>query len=396
MNSKHTALLAMASMLSTCSAVGLADTASSTAGQAGPAPVTVSTASVPIGITPSTHPIRAIHVTSWQAGSGKYRHYLDTMFKTTIVNAVTIDIKEYQGEVYIPGVPVTQEVHSYVSAMPDLEKWLAELKKQGIYTIARQVVFKDNIMPRKLHNAGVHTQQGELWFDRHHVSWADPYNKEARRYNLLIALQAAKLGFDEVQFDYIRFPTDGNLKMIHYDKPHDPKSACGALVEFLNEAAQLLHPMGTKISIDVFGLTTSDTGGMGIGQMIVPMTQKADYVCPMVYPSHYAKGEYGIPVPNSEPYKTVRHGLRDAIKVLGPEEARKLRPYLQDFSLGVHYGKKEVLAQIQAAAELGILDWSLWNPRCVYTLSALTPDVQPALPAASPAPKTYQVNDSTR
>ena len=352
------------------------------------ASVAASTPAV-FSVSTSTHPIRAIHVTSWQAGSTKYRRYLANLFEHTMVNAVVIDIKEYQGEVYIPGVTAAQEVRAYVKAMPDLATWLIDLKKRGIYTIARQVVFKDNIMPRKRPTAGVQNYQGELWYDRHHVAWADPYDKEARRYNLLIALQASKLGFDEVQFDYIRFPTDGNLHAIHYPVPHNSASASAALVEFLSQANQLLHPLGTKISIDVFGLTTSDNSGMGIGQLLAPMTEKADYVCPMVYPSHYARGEYGIPYPNSEPYKTVHYGLRDAVKALGPEQARKLRPYLQDFSLGVHYGLKEVRAQLQAAADVGIQDWSLWNPRCVYTVSALTT-------APEPRPNSFHVNVSTR
>src|SRR5438105_2851958 len=142
---------------------------------------TTSTATAPVSaseavvVIPSTHPIHTLHVTCWQAGSTKYRRYLDNLFKTTVVNSVTIDIKELQGEVYIPGVIAAQEAHAYVSAMPDLAQWLADLKKRGIYTIARQVVFKDNIMPRKRPALGVHNHEGELWYDRHRVTWLDPY-----------------------------------------------------------------------------------------------------------------------------------------------------------------------------------------------------------------------------
>jgi hypothetical protein len=342
--------------------------------------VSVSSSAVPAPsytLTPSTSPIRAIHVTCWQVSSKKYRAYLDRMFKETMVNAVTIDIKEYKGEVYIP-VKMAKEVGAFVNAIPDLPAYLAELKKRGIYTIARQVCFKDDIMPRKRPALSVHNQQGEIWYDKHHNTWLDAHNKEAHRYNLLIALQASEMGFDEIQFDYIRFPTDGNLKAIRYPIAHTRQSASDALVEFLAQAHQLLTPRGTRISIDVFGLTTSDNTGMGIGQLIVPMTEQVDYVCPMVYPSHYAKGEYRIPNPNTEAARTVHHALRDAIKTLGPAQAHKLRPYLQDFSLfGVHYGTKEVRAQIQAAADLGIMDWTLWNPRCVYTLTALQTPPEP-------------------
>ncbi|OGR89618.1 MAG: hypothetical protein A2992_02215 [Elusimicrobia bacterium RIFCSPLOWO2_01_FULL_59_12] len=345
-------------------------------------------AAPPFILTPSTHPIRAIHLTCWNAGSPKYRRWLDNVLNETVINAVVIDVKEFHGEVYLPGAASAKQAGAYVNAVPDLAEWLAELKKRGVYTIARQVVFKDNIMPRKNPSLGVHNHLGELWYDHGHTTWLDPYNKDAWRYNLLIALQASKLGFDEVQFDYIRFPTDGHLQSIRYSVPHNRQAASQALVDFLGQARQLLHPLGTKISIDVFGLTTSDNSGMGIGQRIVPMTEKVDYVCPMVYPSHYYRGEYGLPEPNREPYKTVYYGLKDAVRGLGPL-AQKLRPYLQDFSLGgVRYGPEEVRAQIQAAADVGIQDWSLWNAGGSYTLQALKT-------AATPGPKPYVIQIST-
>ena len=301
--------------------------------------ITVSTNPVS---TSTYKPVHALHVTAWLAGSKKYRAHLNEVFKTTVINTVIIDVKEYEGEVYIPGVPMAEKNGAYVSAMPDIADWVADLKRQGIYTVARIVVFKDNIMPRKNKAMAVKNPQGDLWFDSHKITWLDPFNHEAWKYNTLIALQAAKLGFDEIQFDYIRFPTDGQLSMMRFSKPRTKEAAAAALVEFLRQASQVLHPLGVKISIDVFGLTTSVNSGMGIGQMMGPMTEQVDFVCPMVYPSHYAKGEYGIPNPNDEPYKTIQLGqaMRDALKVLGPANAKKLRPYFQDFSLphrGIRY-----------------------------------------------------------
>jgi hypothetical protein len=329
--------------------------------------------------------MRSLHVTAWMAGSKKYRKHLDELFRTTIVNAVVIDIKEYEGEVYIPGVKMAESSGSYTPAMPDIRSWLADLKRQGVYTVARIVVFKDNIMPRKKKSLAVKNAQGDLWFDRHKITWLDPYNAEAGRYNLLIALEASKLGFDEVQFDYVRFPTDGSLSQMHFSKPYDKKQASQSLIEFLRQARQLLAPMGTKISVDVFGLTTSVSTGMGIGQMFGPMAEQVDFVCPMVYPSHYARGEYGIPNPNDQPYRIIHLALRDALRALGPAHARKLRPYLQDFSLkgrGIRYGKKEIRAQMQAAADLGVDSWTLWNARCSYTLDALRNPIV-AVPAST-------------
>jgi len=330
--------------------------------------------------------VRALHVTAWMAGSKKYRAHLDELFKTTVVNAVVIDIKEYEGEVYIPGVSMAEKAGAYVPAIPDVAAWIADLKRQGIYTVARIVVFKDNIMPRKKKSLAVKNPQGDLWFDRHHVTWLDPYNPEAGRYNLLIALQASKLGFDEVQFDYLRFPTDGSLSQMRFAKPYNKEAAPRALIALLRQARQLLQPFGTKISVDVFGLTTSVSTGMGIGQLLGPMAEEVDYVCPMTYPSHYAKGEYGIPNPNDQPYRIIHLAMHDAIRALGPAGQAKLRPYLQDFSLkgrGIRYGAKEVRAQMQAAEDLGLPSWTLWNARCSYTLGAIQTPVTPSVSTSS-------------
>ncbi len=231
--------------------------------------------------------VRAIHLTASAAGSKRFRKKLDTMFEGSILNAVVIDLKDEGGEVYVPGVKAVERIGSYRREIPDISQWIAELKKRNVYTVGRIVVFKDNIAPRKTPSLAVHNNNGELWFDRKHGTWLDPYNPEAWRYILLIALEAAKLGFDEIQFDYIRFPTDGALATMRFSKPYSRTAASHALIQFLTEASQLLHPLGTKVSIDVFGLTTSVSTGMGIGQIMGPMAEQVDFVCPMTYPSHY-------------------------------------------------------------------------------------------------------------
>ncbi len=336
--------------------------------------------------------IHAVHLTASAAGSKRYRQLrLEKMLSQTMINAVVVDIKEEDGWVYVPGVMMATNAGAFQNAIPDLSSWLTELRARGIYSVARIVVFKDNILPRKRPSLGVHTVNGELWSDRKKTTWLDPYNREAWRYPLLIAQHAARAGFDEVQFDYIRFPTDGNLKSMHFSRPYSRTEASQALVEFLRQARKLLHPLGTKISIDVFGLTTTVSSGMGIGQQMGPMAAQVDFVCPMTYPSHYNKGEYGIPIPNNAPYRTIHMAMHDALKVLGPSQAAKLRPYFQDFSLkgrGIRYGPNEVRAQIQAAADLGVMNWTLWNASCHYTLSALVAPVHSA-PTPLSAPQIH-------
>lgn len=336
--------------------------------------ISTTTLSTPAIATETYPSVRAIHITISAAASKAYREKLDKMFETTVINAVVIDMKDESGEVYVPGVKMAERVGTYRPYIKDLQDWLAHLKSRNIYTVARLVVFKDNLMPRQQPALGVHNIYGGVWFDRKKLTWLDPYNRDAWRYIHLISLEAAKLGFDEIQYDYIRFPTDGALASMRFSKPYSKRAASDALVQFLSEARQLLHPMGVKLSIDVFGLTTSDHSGMGIGQLLVPMTAQVDYVCPMTYPSHYARGEYGMANPNDDPYRTISFAMRDALKMLGPGGAHKLRPYLQDFSLkgrGIPYRTKEVRAQIQSAADKGVMNWTLWNASCRYTLDAI-------------------------
>jgi len=314
--------------------------------------------------------VRGIHLTSWVAGSSKLRATFDQLLDETEINTVVIDIKEYEGEVYIPGVKLAEQYKTYVKAIPDLEKYVARMKSRGIYTVARVVVFKDNIFPRRKPSAGVKDAAGNLWKDRKGITWLDPYSPEAWSYNLDIAERALDLGFEEIQFDYIRFPSDGAIGNCRYSQHHSSTTANTAIVGFLKEANRRLKPRGANISIDVFGLTTTVTHDMGIGQKMMEMAEWVDFLSPMVYPSHYAKGEYRIPDPNKAPYKTVYLSLEGAMKRLGAHGS-KLRPYLQDFSLGYHYGAKEVRDQIQAAYDNDIGEWLLWNPRCVYTRTAL-------------------------
>ena len=337
--------------------------------------------------TPQT--VHGIHLSAWAAGSKKMRVRIDDILDHTEINTVVIAIKEYEGEVYISGVPDAVKHKTFVNAIPDLKEYVAELKKRGIYTIARIVTFKDTKMAQARPDWAVRNPDGTVWKDRKGNSWLDPYNKKAWEYDLSIATRAVEVGFQEIQFDYIRFPTDGDMKLCRYSYAHHTSStAARALDEFLDEAARRIKPLGAKVSIDVFGLTPSARNDMGIGQKIVGMEKEVDYVSPMTYPSHYAKGEYGIPDPNRVPYRVVHKTMYDAIHRLG-KDIVKMRPYLQDFSLGYHYGPKEVRAQIEACEDLGIKSWLLWSPSCHYTKLALR-DKEGKLSSQAQVPKEWK------
>ena len=343
------------------------------------------------------HQIRGIHLTCWGAGSAKSRREIIRKMSGTVLNAVVIALKETDGKVYIPGVEKAARWGSHEGAITDPAAMVKDFKDAHIYTIARIVMFKDKILPKVRKDLAVRTPGGDLWRSRNGATWVDPYNHEVWDYNLDIAELAAKLGFDEIQFDYLRYPSEGNTSLCRYSKPHNRQTATANLKDFLDYARKRLAPYNVKISADVFGLTTTVKDDMGIGQDIATLASGADYVYPMMYPSHYYPGEYGLKNPNSQPFKVINYGLRDAMVKLGPNYAR-LRPYLQDFNLGApKYGPAEVRAQLTAAHLNYLQSWVLWNAGNRYNWEALTPQsyrafvdpsfVAPVFPAAEvPAP----------
>ncbi len=330
--------------------------------------------------------VRGIHLSSWVAGSEKYKKRFEPYLGKDKLNTIVIAIKEYVGEVYINVSELKKKYNTPIIPIPKLEQYLEELKSKDIYTIARIVVFKDNYLAKNFPHLAVKNPDGTVWNDYKGNSWVSPYNKEVWDYNIEVAKKAIEVGFEEIQFDYIRFPSDGNVKLCRYSQKHTSTTASEILVEFLKYAKEKLP--NTTISIDVFGLTPSVEHDMGIGQRFIKMVEIIDFVSPMMYPSHYKKGEYGISDPNKEPYRTVYKTVSDAKKLLA-EKSYKLRPYLQDFSLGYKYGLNEVKAQIKACYDQGIFDWLLWDPKCKYTLEIFDDIIQIY-------PENYKAETSTK
>ena len=314
----------------------------------------------------SSSEVKGMHLSQFVSGSAVLKERIDDLLNNTELNSVVIDVKEIDGIYSMKGI---MNNIAYSTKIPDFSKYVQQLKERGVYTIARIVVFRDNTLPRKRPDLAVKTPEGEVWQDYKKITWLNPYKQEVRDYTLDVCDKAVELGFDEIQFDYIRFPSDGRIKNCRYGVEHSSITASNAVVEFLKQAKKRLAPKGVKISIDVFGLTTTEKGDMGIGQRIVEMTEYVDYVSPMVYPSHYPNGCYGIENPNKEPYRTVYLALAGGIKRLPVE---KLRPWIQDFSMrGVQYGPEQIKAQIQACFDVDVKTWLLWNAACRYTKAGL-------------------------
>jgi hypothetical protein len=316
---------------------------------------------------------KGILMTGYTAGGKTRFPELLGLIKRTELNTVVVDIKDERGEIsWIPRSPQAGMGGAGLNKIKDPAARIRQLHDANIYVIGRIVTFQDNYLSRVRPDLAVHNiETGGLWSNTKGLGWLDPYSTEAQDYAISLAIEAIELGFDEIQFDYIRFPTDGDttkLWFTHKDErlPHE------VIRDFLRRARQQIVPRGAYMSTDLFGLVALVTDDLGIGQRLELIAREVDYVSLMLYPSHYHKPEYGIADPEKEPYKTVSVSLRDAKRRIAGTGA-KLRPWLQDFSLpgGVPYTPKEVRDQIKAAQDLGINEWLLWNARNRYTEDAL-------------------------
>jgi hypothetical protein len=260
----------------------------------------------------------------------------------------------------------------------DVRARLDTLNAHGIYAIARIVVAKDPLLAEGKPAWSVREVDGGLWRDRIGSAWVDAYNDSVWVYAAELAREAVELGFEEVQFDYVRFPDEPRSRMVRAVFParRNGEPQREAVRRQVHLLTGLVKPLGVPVTYDVFGLTASATGDLGIGQVWEDFADVADVVLPMVYPSHYTRGAFGLRRPNAHPYNVVRLALTDALaRSRGPSSAQ-IRPYLQAFTLGrrlPRYTPFEIREQIRAAYELGIESWVLWNPRSVYQRASLPP-----------------------
>jgi hypothetical protein len=240
---------------------------------------------------------------------------------------------------------------------------------KGVYLIGRVVVFEDPRLSAGRPELAIKNPDGSVWRNQAGLGWTNPYDKRVWDYNVSLAEVAARAGFDEIQFDYVRFPTDGDVESIVL--PNKTSTPPGwVIAEFVHYATKRLKPLGVRISTDVFGL--SATRDLGIGQIPKRISKYVDAVYPMVYPSHFGPGEYGLEDPNGSPGPTVEWSLSVFRGELKRSDAA-LIPWLQDFSYGRTYRLADVRAQIDAARLMGARGYLLWNPLGIYTPGALAP-----------------------
>ena len=251
------------------------------------------------------------------------------------------------------------------------------LRAHDVYAIARLVVFKDLLVVAARPDLAIlDTGTGGSWRDWSGATWLNPFGREVWEATVELAVEAARLGFDEVQFDYVRFPSDGDLSTADFGpRPVTPDTRSTAIAGFLGMAGDALKPTGAKVAADVFGYTLLVDTDLGIGQDSARLARLVDVLCPMVYPSHFPDGSLVLPGhPNDFPYETIAISM-DAGKTKLGGTARKLRPWLQDFSLpGLRaYGAEDLRAQIDAAEAAGTGGWMVWDPNNLYHEAAFGP-----------------------
>jgi hypothetical protein len=312
--------------------------------------------------------VRGVHVTMALASlDGKLEEFYD--LTSAGLNTVQLDVKDENGEVAFnrPGVPLARAAQAARTYYNPREA-AAEAEARGIYLVGRVVVFEDPILSRNRPRLAIQRQGGGVWTSSGGLGWTNPYDERVWKYNVDVAAAAVKSGFDEIMFDYVRFPTDGDVASAVYPKrAREHRSA--TIARFLEYARGRLEPMGARVSAAVFGLTA--TREMGIGQRPRRLARHLDVIYPMVYPSHYGPGEYGLDDPDGVPGITVARSLRDFRRALRGRDTM-LVPWLQDFSLGHEYSLEDVEAQILAARDANAKGYLLWNPSGVYTDGALT------------------------
>ncbi len=318
--------------------------------------------------------VKGIYMTSWTASTPSLRNGLVKLVDTTELNTVVIDIKDYTGKIVFP--VKNTELKAFGSEevrIADLPEFIESLHSKGIYVIGRVAVFQDAYFVKHRPDLAVKNKLGTaVWKDRKGISWIDAGSREYWDYIILLANESHAIGFDEINFDYIRFPSDGDMKDISYPwSTTTPKSK--VLKQFFSYLHDHLADSGLKTSADLFGMVTTAQDDMGIGQILENALPYFDYISPMVYPSHYPPTFQGFKEPEAHPYEVVKYAMAEGVRRarIASTSPLKLRPWLQDFGLRQTYGAPEVRAQIKATYDVGLDSWLLWSASNKYTKSAL-------------------------
>ena len=317
--------------------------------------------------------VKALYLSMFGVGDAGLRNAALRLAATTEINALVIDVKGDRGFIAFPRADsLAERVGAQkIITVKDLDGLIASVHERGLYAIARIVVFKDDLLASARPDLAVHRTNGSLFRDRENLAWTDAYNHEVWDYNIGVAVDAAKAGFDEIQFDYVRLPDERDVAL---PSPRTEEHREAAIDGFLTEARAALRPFNVFLAADVFGYVCWNEDDTGIGQRLEDLMTLVDYVSPMLYPSSFQFGIPGYRNPIEHPYQIVHLSLEEALRRTHVPAVR-FRPWLQAFPDYAFHGgpftSGEVRTQIRAAEDVATNGWMLWNPHNRYSQADL-------------------------
>jgi len=313
--------------------------------------------------------VKALYLTFWGASNNsKTLKRILKIIDETEVNAIVMDVKnEYGSTSFLTSF---KQANSYGAQKHrtnrDIDKFIQLMKQKGIYTIARIVTFKDELQASHNKNYAIKKIDGTIWRNHDKMAWVDPFDKRAYLYTLEIAKEAAKVGFDEINFDYIRFPAKDGLKLC---RENNQKNRIKAIGNFLDLAQKKLRKYGVFISVDTYGNICWAKDDTGIGQTIKSLAKHADYLCPMLYPSGFATGSFSFKYPAQHPYEVIYRSIKHIDNIIDTKRVRPWLQYFKDYTPSRrYYRKREIKEQIRAAKDANTSGWMMWSPSSRYNL----------------------------
>lgn len=314
--------------------------------------------------------VKALYLSFWRANSTSqtFKKILNIIDKSDI-NAIIVDVKNEYGSTSFK--TSFEKANNYGADKQrtnrNIAKFMQMLKDRNIYTIARIVTFKDELQASHNPNYAIKNKNGHIWRNHDKMAWVDPYDKRSHDYTISIAEEAAKVGFDEINFDYIRFPAKRGLQ---FSKKNTQKNRIKAIGSFLKSAQNRLRKYGVFISVDTYGNICWSSDDIGIGQTVESLAKNADYLAPMLYPSGFAKGSFNVRNPSEHPYKVIYRSIKNIKHRIN---TKRVRPWLQHFKDYAHkkrhYRKFEVNQQIKASNDINTSGWMMWSPSSKYYLN---------------------------
>lgn len=320
---------------------------------------------------PPQQTVKGLYLTAYSASSLNKVDQIIKLINSTELNAVVIDIKDYTGYVlYNSKIPLVNKLKTKRAIIKDLSAIVKKFHANKIYVIARQTVFQDPVLAAAKPEWAIKNKSGGLWRDNKGLSWVDPTFKEVWNYNLIIAREAINLGFDEINFDYVRFPSDGNIAAMRFTNLTKPKYK--VMADFYKYVGQKLKDAPAWLSLDMFGLSLEATGAqdMNIGQRVADAVDSVDYISPMMYPSHYPPGHLGLKNPAKNPALVISYGLKLGLPKFVNKRA-KVRPWIQAFNMGAIYDAAKIRAQINEIEKVSDAGWMMWNASNRYSAAGL-------------------------